>query len=146
MVADKGATMNDFTTTYAVPASPVRVFETINDVRSWWEGDITGETHDAGDVFVYEHLPEHRSVQRITESRTGERIVWHVDEAHLSFVADSSEWEGTDITFDLTPDGAGTVLTFSHRGLVPEVECYEACSTAWSYYINGTLRQRLESL
>jgi uncharacterized protein YndB with AHSA1/START domain len=138
--------MNDFTTTFAVPASPERVFEAINDVRSWWEGDITGETRDAGDVFVYEHLPEHRSVQRITESRAGERIAWHVDDAHLSFVDDVGEWAGTDIIFELAENDGGTVLTFSHRGLVPEFECYAACSSAWSYYINGKLRQRLESL
>lgn len=138
--------MNDFTTTFAVAASPASVFDAITDVRSWWNGDITGETRDFGDVFVYEHLPEHRSVQRITESRPGERIVWHVDEAHLSFVAESNEWTGTDIVFDLREHDGGTELTFSHLGLVPDVECYEACSSAWSYYVNGKLRQRLDSL
>ena len=136
--------MNDFTTTFTVPQSPAAVFDAINDVRAWWGGHIEGDTDKLGDVFVYEHLPEHRSVQRITESTPGERIVWHIDEAHLRFVEDGDEWTDTEVVFDLEPADGGTRLTFTHRGLVPDFECYDACSSAWSMYINGALRQFIE--
>lgn len=63
--------MNDFTTTFTVGASPQQVFDAINDVRAWWIGDIEGDTAKAGDVFTYSHEPQHRSVQRITESIPG---------------------------------------------------------------------------
>jgi hypothetical protein len=33
-----------------------------------------------------------------------------------------------------------TSLWFTHVGLVPDVECFGACSTAWLHYVNGSLR------
>ena len=137
--------MNDFTTTFTVDASPEQVFDAINDVRAWWTGDIEGATSALGDVFTYTHAPQHRSVQRITESVPGERVVWHVDDAELTFVDDRDEWIGTDITFDIAPASGGTELRFSHIGLTPGVECYDACSNAWGSYINGSLRKLIEA-
>jgi hypothetical protein len=31
--------------------------------------------------------------------------------------------------------------TVAHRGLVPEFECFEACSSAWGFYVNGSLKR-----
>jgi len=137
--------MNDYTTTFMVDAAPAQAFAAINNVRAWWTGDIEGETQNLGDVFTYRHLPEHVSVQRITESVPGERIVWHVDDADLSFVEDRTEWIGTDITFDITPTDSGSEVRFSHVGLTPGVECYDACSNAWGFYVNGSLRTLIEA-
>ncbi|GAA3589337.1 hypothetical protein [Kribbella ginsengisoli] len=35
--------------------------------------------------------------------------------------------------------GVGAEVRFTHLGLVPEVECFGACSTAWRHYVNGSL-------
>ena len=138
--------MNDFTTTFTVDASPQQVFDTINDVRAWWIGDIDGETVNVGDVFTYRHEPQHRSVQRITESIPGKRIVWHVDDAELTFIEDRTEWIGTEITFDITERDGKTEVRFSHVGLTPGVECYEACSNAWGSYVNGSLKKLITGM
>ena len=136
--------MSDYAITYTVEASPAEVFAAINDVRAWWDGVIQGPTEHVGDVFTYSHEPEHRSVQRITESVPGERVVWHIDEAELTFVEDRGEWTSTDVVFEIDPAPDGARLTFTHRGLRPDVECYEACSTAWGFYVSGALRRRVE--
>src|SRR5207344_1012560 len=81
-----------------------------------------------------------RSTQRITESIAGERVVWHVEDAYLSFADDTTEWNGTDIEFDISSTGDRTEVRFTHVGLVPEFECFGQCSNAWGYYINGSLR------
>ncbi|HEV7741113.1 MAG TPA: SRPBCC domain-containing protein [Pseudolysinimonas sp.] len=137
--------MNDFTTTFTVDASPDEAFAAINDVRGWWTGNIEGDTRALGDVFTYRHLPEHRSVQRITESAPGKRVVWHIDDAELTFVDDRDEWIGTDVTFDISERDGRTEVRFSHLGLTPGVECYEACSNAWGFYVNGGLRKLIET-
>ncbi|MCU1418096.1 MAG: hypothetical protein JWP32_2270 [Schumannella sp.] len=137
--------MNDFTTTFTVDASPDEAFAAINDVRGWWTGNIEGDTRALGDVFTYRHLPEHRSVQRITESMPGKRVVWHIDDAELTFVDDRDEWIGTDVTFDISERDGRTEVRFSHLGLTPGVECYEACSNAWGFYVNGGLRKLIET-
>jgi len=59
---------------------------------------------------------------------------------YLGFVKDKTEWKGTTITFDVSKKGDQTEVRFTQMGLVPEYECFNACSSAWRSYINGSLR------
>jgi uncharacterized protein YndB with AHSA1/START domain len=144
----RSATMSDqdFTTTLRVDRPSAEVFEAISDVRGWWSDSVRGATREPGDVFVFEVPDIHRSTMRLTEVVPGQRIVWHVDDAWLSFVARTDEWTGTDVRFDLAPtaDG-GTELRFTHVGLTPRDECYEVCAGAWSMYVLESLRARVET-
>jgi NAD(P)-dependent dehydrogenase (short-subunit alcohol dehydrogenase family) len=133
-------TDESLTITFTVDRTPDEVFAAINDVRSWWTGEIDGVTDELGAQFTYRYEDLHRSTQEITESVPGKRVAWHVVDADLSFVADKAEWTGTDITFDLTPKGAGTEVRFTHVGLVPTFECFDDCSNAWNLYIGNSLR------
>jgi hypothetical protein len=130
----------DFHTSFTVDAAPAAVFAAINDVRGWWSGDIEGVTDAPGAVFTYRYKDMHRSSHRIVEFEPARKIVWHVSDAVLNFVADKTEWNGTDIVFDLEPVKGGTRLTFTHVGLTPTRECYGACSGAWTHYIVDSLR------
>jgi hypothetical protein len=133
-------TGESFTTTFTVDRSPDDVFAAINNVRGWWTGEIDGDTDRIGDEFTYRYEDIHRSTQKVTELVPGKRVVWHVTDAHLSFVKDTDEWIGTDIVFDITRQGDQTEVRFTHVGLVPEVECYDQCTPAWGFYITGSLR------
>jgi hypothetical protein len=66
--------------------------------------------------------------------------VWHVTDAKLNFVKDKTEWNGTEIVFEIARKRQKTELRFTHVGLVPTVECYGGCSGAWGYYVNDSLR------
>lgn len=131
--------MSDFTVAFTVPQSPAEVFAAINNVRGWWSGDIEGRTDSLGAEFTYRYEEVHRSKQRITEFVPGRRVAWHVLDGYLEFVADKEEWTGTDITFDISQVADGTEVRFTHVGLVPQGECFESCSTAWTFYINSSL-------
>jgi hypothetical protein len=130
---------NSYTTTLLVDRPPSEVFAAINNVRGWWSGEITGETDRPGAEFTYEVPGIHRSRQRIEEFIPERKIVWHVTEATLSFVSDTREWKDTMIVFELVPNDGNTKLIFTHVGLVPEFECYTACSNAWGLLVNGNL-------
>lgn len=133
-----------FTTTITSTVSPGDAFAAINDVRGWWTGEIDGSTTAVGDVFSYRHGDLHHSIQRIAESIPGERVVWVVDEATLSFVDDAREWVGTSIIFEISPaPGGGSSVAFTHAGLTPALECFDACSGAWNHYIGESLRAHL---
>ena len=67
-------------------------------------------------------------------------MVWLVSDARLKFTKDKTEWTGTEITFEISEKGGKTEIRFTHLGLVPEAECFNACSNAWGFYINGSLR------
>ena len=132
--------MSDFSVAFTVPQSPDEVFAAINNVRGWWSGDIEGSTDELGAEFTYRYEEMHRSKQRITEVVPARRVAWHVLDGYLEFVKDKTEWTGTDITFDISQVAGGTEVRFTHVGLVPDYECYGACSNAWGSYINGSLR------
>jgi hypothetical protein len=135
----------NLTFTISVDQTPEEAFAAINNVRGWWSGNIEGSTDKLGDEFTYRYEDVHYSKQKITEFIPGKKVVWHVLEGYLNFTQDKTEWKGTDITFDISKKGDKTEVRFTHVGLVPESECYDACSNAWGSYINGSLRSLITS-
>src|SRR4029077_1774849 len=68
------------------------------------------------------------------------KVVWTVLDSMLNFIKDKTEWNGTKVVFEVSKKGGKTEVRFTHQGLLPEVECFDACSNAWGSYINGSLR------
>ncbi len=131
----------DYTTRFLVSQSPEEVFAAINNVRGWWSGEIDGDTDKQHAEFTYRVKDAHLSRQKITDLIPRKKVVWHVVDANLSFVKDKGEWKGTDITFEIARKGDKTEVTFTHKGLVPNFECYDACSNAWGMLVNNNLRK-----
>lgn len=131
---------SDFTVSVVVDRSPEAVFAAVNDVRGWWSGNVEGETNALGATFSYRYEDVHFSKQRISEFEPSRRVVWHVEDASLSFTSEPDEWVGTDITFEILPREAASELRFTHVGLTPELECYTDCSDAWTFYVTESLR------
>jgi len=129
----------DFTTTIVVDQTPNQVFNAINNPRAWWSGEITGNTEKLDDEFTYRYKEFHISKQRIIEMIPDERVVWLVIESQLNFIEDKREWNGTKISFEISPKGDKTQLRFTHLGLVLEIECFDSCSNAWSELIQQGL-------
>ena len=130
----------DFTTKILVDQTPEEVFNAVTNVRGWWSQATLGETDRLGAVFYYHHQDVHRCTLTVTELVPGKRIVWHVLHNAFDFVQDGSEWNDTDIVFEINGKGGETEVRFRHLGLVPAYECYDVCSNAWGNYITGSLR------
>ena len=136
----KASAKESFTTSFAVEKSPQEVFAAINDVRAWWTGEVKGRSAKVGDEFTFRYEDLHTSRQRVVESLPGERVVWLVTEANLSFAEEPAEWVGTRLVFEISKQGRKTELRFTHEGLAPDCECYEACHDGWTFYIQRSLR------
>jgi uncharacterized protein YndB with AHSA1/START domain len=134
--------MNDrnYTTSFTIDQTSEEVFNAINNVRGWWSEEIEGRTDKLGEEFKYHFKDVHRCTMKITELVPGEKVVWLVLDNYFSFTKDKNEWKGTVITFEILKKGGKTEVRFTHIGLVPEYECYNACSDGWSTYLNGSLR------
>src|SRR5579872_5245960 len=130
----------DFTTTILVDQSPEEAFDAINNVRGWWAGDIEGPTDKPGVEFTYRYREFHFSKQKLAEAVPGKKIVWLVTDSAINFVQDKKEWVDTKVVFDISKKGDRTQIRFTHEGLVPQKECFDACSNAWTGYITDSLR------
>lgn len=130
---------SDFTVTILVDQSPAEVIEAVSNPRNWWSGEVTGKAMQLDDEFSYRYKDLHYSRQRVVELIPEQKVVWMVTESELSYVEDRNEWTGTRISFEVTRQGNQTELRFSHLGLTPTVECFNACSTTWGQLIKQSL-------
>ena len=129
-----------FTLSFFVDESPQKVYEAVNNVRGWWTPNLEGSTHRLNDEFEVRFGDVHYSKQKLTEVVQNEKVVWLVTDSKLSFVDNKNEWVNTRIIFEIAKTGGKTQVVFTHEGLVQDVECYDACTDAWSGYILGSLR------
>lgn len=137
--------MTSYTTTFTVGRTPQQAFEAITDVSGWWSEEVDGVTDRVGGEFDYHYQDVHRCKVRVTELVPGSRVAWHILENHFNFIQDQSEWTDTDVVFEISERDGGAEVRFTHFGLVPEYECYDVCSNAWSGYIGGSLRDLINT-
>jgi len=130
----------DFTIAFTVDQTPEEAFAAIKNVRGWWSEEIEGNTGEPGDEFTYRYEDVHRCKMKLTEVIPGKKVVWLVLDNYFNFVEDKSEWKGTEVIFEISEKDGQTEIRFTHQGLVPEYECFNICSKAWSSYTNGSLR------
>jgi uncharacterized protein YndB with AHSA1/START domain len=131
----------NFSTTYTVAQSPEEVFDAIVDVPRWWTGEVEGSFGELGDEFSYRYADIHYSRQRIIELVPGKKVAWRIIDSHLKGPKDPSEWTGTEVSFEIERKDDKTEVRFTHLGLKKDFECYGSCSSAWGFYINGSLRR-----
>jgi len=129
----------DLTITLLVDQSAEEVFNAVNDVRGWWSETLEGKSAKQGDEFDYRYKDIHYSKQRLIEVIPAKKVVWLVLDSYLSFLKDKKEWNNTTISFEISNQNDKTQLLFTHHGLTPEVECYDACRKGWTYYIEQSL-------
>ena len=133
-------TTSDFTTTILVDQTPDEAFNAINNVRGWWSEEIEGSTDKLNDEFTYHYEDVHRCKMKLTEVIPGKKVVWLVLENYFKFTKDKSEWTGNKIIFEIAEQDGKTQILMTQAGLVPQYECFDICSDAWTNYIQNSLR------
>lgn len=129
----------DFTTSIVVEQSTQKVFEAINKVSEWWQGEITGKSHNLNDEFKYNMMGFHISKQKVVELIPNKKVVWLITESNLSSFTHNTEWTGTKVVFEISEQDNKTLLRFTHLGLVPKFQCYGDCSGVWTDLIQKSL-------
>ena len=129
----------DYTASITVDTTAHEAFASINNVSKWWNQNPEGSSHKLNDEFTVRFGDVHMSTQKLVEFILDKKVVWLVTDSQLNFLKDKHEWTDTKISFELSNQDNKTIIHFTHFGLAPNVECYDACSPAWDQYIKGSL-------
>lgn len=118
------------------------IFELLLNVDQWWSGlyeeTITGKSHRLNDEFLFEAgQGMHTTKQKLVELVPNKKISWLVTASKLTFLSEPGEWKNTKICFDIAKDGDQSIVTFTHEGLTPEIECFNQCSAGWTGYLDN---------
>jgi Activator of Hsp90 ATPase homolog 1-like protein len=129
----------NFNITFLVEQTPNEVFNAINNVRGWWSEELEGNSEKLNDEFSYRHGEFHYSKHKLIEVDHDKKVVWLTIDSKLTFVKEQDEWNGTKMIFEILKQGGKTKLMITHLGLVPEFECFDACSKGWTHYLQNSL-------
>ncbi len=122
----------------AADITPHEAFNSINQVNQWWAKNFEGRAEKLDDVFTVRFGTTWVTF-KLTEVVPDKKVVWEVLDCYLPWLNDKTEWNGTCVVFEIEASSESTQITMTHIGLVPEVECYQACETGWNHHIKDSL-------
>ena len=132
----------NFQYSFSTLKSISEVFNHLINPKNWWV-DLYGETIGGKSEAINDEFSFsagdglHFSNQKLLELIPDKKIVWLVTESNLSFLKNTKEWAGTKICFELEKEGNNTKVSFTHIGLIPSIECFSSCSSAWTQYLQN---------
>lgn len=126
---------DDYCATIHTAASPDAARAAIfDDMTGWWSPHVektdTGATIRFGD--------SHATFEFSQRDGT---YVWTCTDANMIIdgIADSTEWHGTTLIWQILPEGDGSRITLSHIGLTPALDCHNVCTNGWARYFETSL-------
>ncbi len=137
-------TKQDYRNRISAPISAMVAYDKIARVSEWWGTDISGSARNVGEKYTI-RFGETFVDFEVTQAVPGEKLVWHVTNCYLPWLKDKTEWNGTDVIFELSPENGDTTVTMTHEGLVPQIECFTECEKGWNYYIGESLLSFLKT-
>ena len=124
--------------------SPKDAFDSIARVDAWWAKNFEGKASKTGDTFTVTFGATKVDFE-IAEAIPEKKVVWKVADCYLPFLNDKTEWNGTSVDWEILSDNDNTTINMTHVGLMPGIECYEACNAGWNEHILGSLNNLLNA-
>ncbi len=128
----------NYTASIVVDATPQVVFNSINNIASWWTINVKGNAENLDDIFTVSFGETFMTI-KIIESIPYQKIGWHVIDCCKHWLEDKEEWKDTTMKWEISTTNNTTQIHFTHIGLVPGIECYDVCEKAWDFYIQESL-------
>ena len=125
--------MADILHQLTIDAAPSEIYKAITEqsgLAGWWTRDTQAEAK-VGTIAAFGF--NQRAVvfrMRIGQLEPDRKVNWHC-------LGDSAEWEGTTLSFELSPDADSTILRFSHRGWRSTEGIYAICNYDWARYLTS---------
>ena len=129
----------NYNRTIMVNASLEEAMKKISQINLWWRKDFSGIADNLNDKFTVPFGELNGEIAfvdfMISELVPNKKVTWKVLDCNLPWFKDKKEWNNTEVVFILSEENGKTTIDFTHIGLVPEVDCYEACEKGWDGHI-----------
>ena len=135
-------TKQDYRATITGDVSASEAYDKIARVSEWWAKDFKGSARDSGDLFTV-RFGETFVYFKVTEAIPDSKVIWHVTNCFLSWINNKTEWNDTNIIFEVSARPGETTITITHERLIPGIECFEDCEKGWNEYFGKSLKQLL---
>lgn len=117
----------------APPAAVYEAVATKEGLSGWWTRDgVRGDSAEGAKLEFSFGQPEPAAVMEVTRlqspAQSPAQVRWRC-------VAGEPQWVGTDLTFDIDPAGAGTVVSFTHADWRRPSDFMAHCSARWAYFL-----------
>jgi hypothetical protein len=133
----------DYHRTIMVNASPAEAMKKISKVNEWWKHDFSGSAEKLNDKFTvpFGELNGEKSFVdfMVSEFVPNSKTTWKVTNCNLPWFNDKTEWNNTEVVFEISIENDKTKIGFTHIGLVPGMECYDACEKGWDGHVTKSL-------
>ena len=113
----------------SIGAPRERVFQALatrEGLARWWTSTTEGDSVP-GQTLTF-RFGEHVIQMRVDELRAGSRVAWECTKA-------DPEWQGTQLSFDLTEENGRTTVLFGHRQWAKASDFFAHCSTKWATFL-----------
>jgi hypothetical protein len=129
----------DFSCSITAKIGANEAIKKISNVSDWWGVTFTGNAEKQGDKFVIKMGGDAFFNCTVSELIPGKRVVWSVADCNMPWYTDKKEWSDTKMIFDVSESNGSCTITFTHKGLTPDVECYKDCEPGWTHWIKTSL-------
>ena len=123
-----------------IEAAPQRVFSALtqqDEIVQWWSNEARVQP-EVGSPGEFRFRPPAGVLQfEVAELNQNEKVSWISRQG-------PPHWEGTSVTWQLTPVPNGTQVVFTHDGFVKKDEAYEQTRGNWNYFLDS-LKSYLET-
>lgn len=134
--------MEDFTQQFELDCAPLRAYQGLTEeIPQWWSELFEGRATSLGDRFTVRFGESIFKTMEVAGLKTGQRVAWKVVDSIIDIpeLDRKTEWIGTSILWDIRALGNKTGLTLTHKGLNPEVECYDICRVGWGNFTHSLI-------
>jgi Holliday junction resolvase-like predicted endonuclease len=74
------------------------------------------------------------------------KVMWLVTDCLKHFLKNKKEWVDTTFCFDIMNEhNEKTTTSFTHTGLSSPLECFTVCCDAWNSYLQGSLKNLINT-
>lgn len=132
--------MSDYKKTMRFQATETIIYKALtNSITKWWTEIFEGVSNKQGQQFTIRFGANVFKTMMVEELISNKKVVWNVVDSLIDIpeLKNKTEWINTKIIWELTANGKETVLSLTHIGLTPEIECYTICESGWQNFTNS---------